>query len=100
MRWGPHVLERERDGGGYRTGIKLSGLDNAGKSVPFLHGLERFPASGQLFLGSDPSFPVPITPFLDSEFHIVLTEIVLLTIEFEGTQLSFESFFPFLLQKS
>ena len=47
--------ERERDGGGgYRTGIELSGLDNAGKSVPFLHGLERFPASVQLFLGSDP----------------------------------------------
>ncbi|KAL9373773.1 hypothetical protein Peur_033393 [Populus x canadensis] len=79
MRWGPH---REKDteggGGGYRTGIKLSGLDNAGKSVPFLHGLERFPASGQLFLGSDPR----------------------LAIEFEGTQLSFESFFPFLLPKS
>lgn len=46
--------ERERRRGGYRTGIELSGLDNAGKSVPFLHGLERFPASVQLFLGSDP----------------------------------------------
>ncbi|KAJ6864498.1 hypothetical protein NC651_035144 [Populus alba x Populus x berolinensis] len=52
MRWGPH-REKETEGR-YRTGIKLSGLDNAGKSVPFLHGLERFPASGQLFLGSDP----------------------------------------------
>ncbi|KAL9336324.1 hypothetical protein Peur_070812 [Populus x canadensis] len=70
MRWGPHVipfLKREKETeGGYRTGIKLSGLDNAGKSVPFLHGLERFPASGQLFPGSDPR----------------------LALEFEGTQLS------------
>ncbi|KAG5252880.1 hypothetical protein IMY05_001G0053900 [Salix suchowensis] len=73
------ALERERGGGwGYRTRIKLSGLDNAGNSAPFLLGLERFAASGQLFLGSDPG----------------------LAIKFEGAQLSFESFFPFLLPKS
>ncbi|KAL9398374.1 hypothetical protein Peur_007335 [Populus x canadensis] len=54
-----------------RTDIKLSGLDNAGNSVPFLHGLDFREIS---------SFCWPLN--------------------LKGTQLSFESFFPFLLPKS
>ncbi|KAJ6912729.1 hypothetical protein NC651_015234 [Populus alba x Populus x berolinensis] len=65
-----------------RTDIKLSGLDNAGNSAPFLHGLERFPASVKLFLGSERNPNLFCWP-----------------LNLKGTRLSFESFFPFLLPK-